>query len=389
MIKLGDRFYLILMIDGKEVPIEYMGFNPLQMHSNVLFFQPVGRIVLADKQRYFDNNPISDGSKVDIFVWRTDTGSQSAKRYQFRLFRHAVNKSLNINYFTLYLTFNCPRYFNENMTGAMKGTSYDILKEMAKTVGVDYSGDPTSDAMTWLGTGKKRCVFARDVALHGYANTQSCMSLGMTLLGEMRYKDVSAIKLKDNPNIFVQGVGDNTKVFQVLGRKEINKAGLFNNLVGYRMTTVEQDTSGVSEHASVQVTMNSGPTLSVNKTLNDKLEGSRVHFTPVSAGNVHPQFYQAEHSNKRIRAMYSFGSHIVTDGMTNLDLFDPITYLFYDNSANKLSINQAISGNYIITAKTIFATKEGRYFEKFEIVRQGPNFYNELASVLTATNSAA
>lgn len=387
MIKLGNRFQLIVMMDGKEIPLEHMGFDALQMHSNVMFYQPVGRIVIADRIKWFDANPIGDGAKVDIFVGTNEVVTE-ANLYRFRLFRYSVTKVNNVNYYTLFLAFNCPRYFNENVTGAITGSSYDALQGIAKTIGVKFKGDPTSDSQIWIGQGKKRCVFARDIALHGWSGTTSCMSLGMTLLGEMRYVDISAIKARDTENYFVMGAGDNESVFRVLGRKELSKAGLVNNMVGYKMETVEQSPDGNTNHNSVTVTMNSAPTLSVNKTLNDQLEGSRVAFTPISAGNTHPNFYKAKHNNRRLRAMYSYGSHIATDGLTGLDLFDPVKFLFYDNTTSDTLLNQAVSGTYIITAKTIFATKEGRYFEKLEIVRQGVNYYSGLVPAITTHNSA-
>lgn len=379
MIRLGDSFYLQIQIDGVEIPVELLGINPLQLSSNVTFFQPMGKLVLGDKYGYFDDKPMSDGAKVDIFIGKSPT-ENDARLYRFRLFRYTLELKGNVKYYTLFMTFNCPRFFNENFTGALKGPSHTVLASVASVSGVDFSGDPTTDPQTWYGAGKKRCVFAREVALHGYANAESCMTLGMTLLGELRYKNLSTIKAGATPNTFIQGASSSeTKHHRVLDRKEINKGGFSNNLIGYRLDTVEQNTLSPGEdlttHKGVKVALTSAPALSVNKILNENLEGSRVVVTPVSSGNTHHSYYRAEHQNRRLRSTYSLGNFVVTDSITGLDLLDPVNYLVYENASNELKLNQAVSGSYIIAGKTIYATKEGRYFEKFELLRQGPNFY--------------
>lgn len=388
MIKLGDTFFLMILIDGAEIPVERMGFDPLQMHSNVMFAQPMARIMLADIYGYFEKNPLADGSKVDIYVGRSDSKSD-AYLYRFRVFKFRKYKNGKINNFDIFLTFNCPRYFNENSRGSITGSSTQVLQQISTLIGVNFVGDQTSDAQTWLSAGQKRCEFAKEVALHGYATDQSCMVLGLTLLGQLRYKDLSAINITTTKNVFVQGSGDAKNSFRILGRKEVSKAGFFNNLVGYKMETVEQNPTDVTNHSSVKVVMGSAPTLQINKVLNDRLEGSRVVMTPIDSGNTHPNYYKAEHQNTRIKATYAMGMQVVTDQVTGLDLFDPVKYIVYDNATSEIKVDEAVSGGYIIIAKTIFATKSGKYYEKFELARQGYNFTTVLSNQMTAQNSAA
>lgn len=387
MVKLGNLFYLMVMIDGAEIPIERMGFDPIQMHSNVMFSQPMARMMLADIYGYFETHPLADGSKVDIYVGRSDSKSE-ANLYRFRVFKFRKQKDGNMNTYDIYMTFNCPRYFNENSRGSITGSSTQVLQQIAKLIGVDYAADQTSDSQVWLSSGQKRCEFAKEVALHGYSSDQGCMSLGMTLLGQLRYKDISLINVVTTKNVFVQGAGDGTSAYRILGRKEVSKSGFFNNLVGYRMETVEQNPTDVTNHNSVRLVANSSPTFQINKVLNDKLEGSRVVMTPIDSGNTHANYYKAEHQNTRIKATYSMGMQVVTDQMTGLDLFDPVKYMLYDNSTSQVKVDEAASGGYIIIAKTIFATKTGKYFEKFELARQGYNFTTDLSNQITAQNAA-
>ena len=148
MIKVGNDFFISIFIDNNELPLDKLGFVGFQAHSNLSFFQPMAQISISDNYKYFDTNPIGDNVAIRVAVGKSDNIS-SAFTYNFRLFkRDFEKKSNNLKLYTLKMTYNSPRYFNENSDTFYEGTSKQVLQKVATESGfTSVDLDDSADSM--------------------------------------------------------------------------------------------------------------------------------------------------------------------------------------------------------------------------------------------------
>ncbi len=375
MYQLKDRFFLSIKIDGKEVPVNFTSFGSIQLSSAVPLFLPMARIELVDNNKIFQNYiTLADGVEIRIVMTNSPESSKITE-YKFRLFQYIATQAGKGIQYIIDCIYDAPKYFNENSTIGLTGTSSTVLKKLASNCGLTFEGTPTNDSQIWTPLANKTCVFAKDIALHGYSNDRSCMLLCVDLSGRMKYIDYSQIKFDPRRmKTFMSGKGDGNSVYAVRAKKDLIKSGLLNNYSGYKFKTVEQDvTRTANVHTKVETRAMSS-NLMVNAKLNQRLSGSRIQFTPVGCGNVHPNFHRAEHQNLRIKSLQSQGVLVAVTDQTEVTLLDPVQYAYVDTSgSNTPEQNTLKSGNYVVTAKTIYATGRGIYYEKFELTSSGQN----------------
>lgn len=373
MLKVSDRFYLAVKIDKKEIPLEKLAFRSFQAHSNLLFYQPMANLSLVDNQKYFDLNPVGDGARFEIYTGTTKDIAK-AKIYKFRHFktdRAAIGGTMSAYNFRL--VYDAPRFINENMTSVISGTSSEVMRAIASQVPFSkVVVDTSSDAMPWIPFGMKRCEFARHVCNHAYASPNSCFMLGIRLDGSMHFRNVSNISIAKATNLMVKGSSTLQGSIRIIGDKEVVSSGLQNAFSGYKMETIEQGTASDKSYTKVAAPASSTSIL-VNANISKGIEGSRLINSPIATSNVHPNYQNASHQNKRIRNTFMLSTYVATDTMTDLDLFDTTKYMCVEQGAHKTELNKKLSGSYLIVAKTVYATKDGMYFEKFQLQRQGYN----------------
>ncbi len=385
MIKVSNRFYLGLKIDGKDVPLEALIFDSLQLHSNEQWHCPIGNISLIDEQRYFEKNPVGDGVRFEIYVGTTKD-SAKAKNYKFRHFKTEQSKrGPSISAYNFRLIYDCPRFMNESLVNAAVGNSSEVFKNLVAQVPFNKAViDPSSDSMTWMPFGKKRCDFARHVAEHAYANTTSCFLKGITINGVFQFRNITTIDLTKTKTLLVKGSSNVENSIKVLDEKEAVNSGVNNAVSGYKLSTIEQATSGDSVFSKVQVPTASKQ-LMLNQNISKGIETSTFIATPIKSSNIHPNFQNASHQNTRIKNTYALNTFIATDEMTDLDLFDPVIYLSVNQAQGKVQVNPKFSGAYLVFAKTIYATRTGLYYEKFRLARQGYNLDSVSPSQIKST----
>ena len=373
MLKVSDRFYISVKIAGKEVPLEKLGFGSFQAHSNVNFYVPIANLYLIDNSKYFDTNPVADGVLFEIYTGTTkDKGK--ATIYKFRHFKtDRVPIGGNLHSYNFRLVYNAPRYLNENMVSSLRGTSSSVMKALGiQITSATVVTDTASDAMSWLPFGMKRCEFARHVCNYAYAGSSSCYMLGLRLDGALHFRNISTIDPSKTTNLMVKGTSKLNGSIKIIGDKEVASSGLANNVTGYKMETVEQGTGEDKSYTKVSVPTTSGTSM-VSQHISKNISGSKMVNSPVASSNTHPNYQIAQHQNKRIRNTYMLSTYVATDEMTNLDLFDTAKYILMEQTGGKPQLNRKMSGTYIIVAKTIYVTKSGMYYEKFQMQRQGYN----------------
>lgn len=375
MLKVADGLFINVVIEEKPIPLNLLVFESVQITSNIIYFAPVGRLAITDTQGYFEKNPIGDGEKVTVFLGKTDDMSQ-VTQYNFRVFTVKYARGTQKTTLTIFLVYDCPKYLNESSTHSYAGTSANAIKALAVEAELkEIVTDQSSDSMKWLPMAQKRCYFARQIALHAYLDDTSCFLLGMRLNGSLHYRNIAKIVANDAKAIFMKGGGHKKDTHFVYSDKYIADTGLANSFSGYKFNINEQSPTKFTEHTTVKV---SSPTnsLNVNKELNNNLSSGTTVNAPIKSKetNLHNHYITAKHQNIRIRNTYMNHIHAIIQDATALDLFDCILYFSSKLVDGSTELDKKVSGYYIVTAKTIFATGSGAYVEKFQLTRNGENY---------------
>lgn len=370
MYNLKDRAYLYLKINNIPIPLEAVTLKSINMHSNVLFGYPTCDIVLSDSVRYFNDRPLTDGDKVDI-VTGSDNSLPNKPIYRFRISKVKKQEESHTDVYQITCVFNAPKYVNENFKGVYTGTSAQAIEQIASVSGLTSSVDQTTDNQNWYGFGKKRCDFAQEISHHSYLNSSSCYGLGLTLAGELRLKNISNINFNNSSKLFIQGNKVNERVTSVLGNKESTESGFFNSMFAYKFELIEQGTDSNTVHTSVQLPVKSS-TVNVNSDIVNGLSGSRLTYSPVNCENTHSNYYLAQHQNIRIKATFANSLLLTLNEESRVDLYDPIKFALMTNAGGNVTINNKLSGGYIVTGKAILSLP-GYYYENLLVTRQGYN----------------
>lgn len=395
MIKVSDKITLMMLLDNdKEWPIERFVFKSLQISESVLMHVPQAHFQFADRESVLQKFPVGDGQTIRIML-KIDGTNIPAYDIKMRVFKLAKTTSANIDYYNLYLIYDAPRFVYENHTGSITGSSAEALKQIAEKCGLTpvfnfgsykYDGNSyirtnTPDSQTWIPRGDKYCSYARKIVAAGYTGDTSCMQMAVDLKGNLIYRNLSQPWYGEKGSSYrpyTFSTVESSQAIPILSKKEFTKTGVMNAFGGYRMTTVEQNpTKGKStsqdKHSKVS-TVTKTDSVAVNKNINEGISGSRVDFAPINCGNNHANYDKALHQNSRLLGLYAVGLYIVTDKVNaDVTLLQTIKLDSPEISNNERQYNKTVAGEWEVSAKTIFINTDGKYYEKYEVLRQGVN----------------
>lgn len=386
MIKISDRLTLMMVLDNdKEFPIERFVIKSLQISMNVMLHVPQFRMLFADREGILKKFPIGDSQVIRV-IMKVDGNSQPAYNISMRVFKLSKITTGNVDYFDLLMTYNAPRFLYENLTGSISGASSAALARIAANCGMTSTfaagatpGLSSVDNQVWIPSGEKYCNFARKIVTAGYMNNTSCMVMGVDIKGDIIYRDLSTPwygKDKTKPVVF--STVTSTSPTNIKAYKEFTKSGIMNAFGGYRAVTVEQNPlkgkSSTQEQHSKVSTKTTTESVAVNKNINEGITGSRVQFAPINCGNNHDNYDKAKHQNSRLLGLYSVGMYVVTDTVnSDITLLQTVKVDAPEITNGERKYNKVIAGEWEISGKTLYLTEAGKYYEKYEFLRQGQN----------------
>jgi hypothetical protein len=250
--------------------------------------------------------------------------------------------------------------------GAYTGTSTDIMKRIAVDCGLGFYGPHTfGDSMTWIPANQNYSAFAHKIATHAWSDDSSCPLTALDTDAILRYVDLNRL-VSETPVAtakYLKPVEQGTD-FRVLHCVIRSPSGVANMTGGYKGVSLEQNFKGVvTEHGEVQI-VRQGNYLDSSKSLSEEVGPVRSKLVPLDAGNIHKNYYRAEHQNKRLSAYFSLHAEIYTDTVTNLGLLETITLDMADQKDG--ADNRNYSGVYFVSAKVV-GINAGRYFEKLRL----------------------
>lgn len=368
MLEIKTGVFIAMYIDGNEYPLEKNGFQKLVLTSNKRMRTAACEVVFSDLTNRINTEiTLADGVTLMFKIGRS---IDEFDVYKYRVYNYRREISRVTPQYTVYGYYDAPMWFLGAWTKPIEGTSSAAISQLAGACGLTPDVDTTNDDMLWLPTNQLSCAFARSIAERGWANKRSCMSMGMTLDGKLKYKNLTT--LPTSGPVFSTGTPGTANV---VDSKYITSSGFGNGLGGYKHLVRPQLIHEYKDRIDQVSVTRKTQTFQLNKEVKGMLDRSRIDFGEVDGGNVHKHWDDARYQNIRTAMLYSMGVELMIDQRSpiSLDLFDPITFKPYDPPVDGQATETPQWGCvYYITAKTVYI-EMGNFYEKFQAFTTGIN----------------
>jgi len=367
-----DRISITISFEGLEYPLsKFNVLNFLHISSNVRMLLPQFHMSLTDQSGILAQMGIKDSSKVTITIAAIGPDAVS-KTYNFRVysFKNALTGT-GMQWEMDGFLDSIPYWFTTTADG-IRGTSNEVLEQIAGVCGLQYEGTVTNDSQLWLPQNRIWGEFARRIVARGYANDKSCMKSVVTKEGILRYKDIN--NLPDANYSLLQGEMKEGWL-PIVDHRPISDAGMNNALTGYMATRRQQSTVGTSDQQqfSELAFQPDSRTPLLDMETRSKVGRGRQQYSPIDVGNVHPAYEQAAYQNVRYGNLYNLAIECLSTFPTPLQVLDKFNF-----SSQLLGgeANNVTNGTYVQTGHVIFI--QGiNYYEKIIGVRHGTNIVRQ------------
>lgn len=363
--KLQDHFEGGLTIDGLDLFVSKDAFEEIAVRSSIHRDLPTISIKFDDKgTEAIGYLGTADGKLAQVYM--NDGHNGKAYTGSFRLIggnqAWLSPHGMNAHYSGV---LDNPSWMRQVTDRHIQGTSADAISQLAGLAGLQPRVDATADRMTWLPNRRPLAQYARFVAERGWAGATSCMLLAVTEHGQVLYRNLETIMSGQGRLFDHKGKGVMVHQLEVA-----SKAGVYNSSAAYGSTSISQQLSGQLQELNRVSVGQFAPIMSFSSLLAQAVGryGGRVAHYPIDAGNVHQNYAQARHQNRRIKSTFSNDVHVLTDTASGVNLLDKVRYEAVDPMT--MRDLPVFTGEYIVTS-IVRMIRYGRYWEKLTFTNQG------------------
>lgn len=369
-IGIDGQSYLEVTVGGKMLPLESMRFLGLLISSHILYHLPMGQLAFVDMFDIIRSKlTVADGTSLVITMGRT---KERAIAYNFRIFNVLNDPVADGTQYTISFIHTADKWRLTPFTGAMVDmTSSDALNKLATSCGMDFKGDSTNDSQTWYPLADTPCKFARRIANLGYVSSGSCMLMGVTFAGTLKYVNLDAIDFKQSgiPH-FTAGSEDGIWVSDIACR---SNSGTTNQTGGYATIFHQIDIDGVQDTDDTVHTSRISNTMNMHKDVSGTTGAGRMEFLPLDSGNNHDNALTATYQNRRRQALLNWSVSVLTPLDPKVELLDPIALSNFITSKQSgvSAIDKGSSGFYLTVGKACHIGSTLQYNERYQFIREG------------------
>ncbi|QBX06672.1 hypothetical protein H1O16_gp259 [Burkholderia phage BcepSaruman] len=360
----NDRLEVSLFINDQEFPLDSLNvLHFLHIAWGTRGLVPTIHLSVFDAQHTLDAVPLQDGIPIRVAIRAYQGQTQT---YNFRKYDHKKTNTGNGFTYRLDGYLDVPKYWLGTSVVGIRGTSNEVLNQIATSCGMKYEGVSTADSQLWLPRNRTYAEFARHVADAGYATDSSYMEMAVTSYGAIRYLDVNALPqttTKVTLGQFVQGS------LTAADYKPHARSGMNNKMTGYQNTKHSQSLSGdVLNSAASTLVFNpdSSAPLFNAKVREDAARGYQT-FGGIDVGNTHANYDKALYQNLRYSNLFSLDVEFLMASPTTFEPMDTFSFIV-DQETNL--VDRAYAGTYTVVARAIFITG-ATYAEKILGTRSG------------------
>jgi len=354
-----------VFIDDREYPLQNTNIlDYLLIAASVAYKLPTLSLGITDVQHVMDKMGLQDGIPIRVTI---KSGSSDTQTYLFRKFNHTrtFNGASYVYKITGY--WDAPLYWNTTSSTSIRGTSSSVLGTIAEKCGLLYDGPTTNDAQLWVPQNLSWSTFARDIALCGYIDDESCTGLGVNLGGKLLYRNINKLPPATKKIVAYQYAAD---AFTAVDIAAAAASGFNNALSGYQNMRYAQSMIGNIQTKIDNLAFKSDSRAPLyNQALKTKLQRGPVRFGPIDVGNVHQNYEKASYQNIRYRNLFSQNLELLIQMATNLDLMELVNLSIQKEDTTQ---DVANSGIYTTYGRAIYI-RGATYSEKIYVTRHGTN----------------
>lgn len=173
-------------------------------------FLPTLSMTFVDQYSYYDNLRFpNDDARVKVFI----SSRSKLLRPIYCEFKILNFKKVGHNRYSIKGMLNVNRMYVTNVESYRNLTSYNVMKEVAKTTQLGFSTNisDTDDQMTWINTNNRRFEFCKDVIKRSYKSDTSYMWGFVDFYYNLNFIDIEeqlAFDLKKQLGIVSGGINE-------------------------------------------------------------------------------------------------------------------------------------------------------------------------------------
>lgn len=361
MFRVNEQLEVGIYINGKELLLKGVNFmQSLWIRADAKWKLPLMVLRFVDMCDAVSKVGLQDGSTVVVAF----NGVVSLER---KFLVHSWKRSPAGDGFAYNLScyWSAPKWWTATTNSNIRGTSHDVIKQIAHTCKLEFSSlsTQTSDSMLWSGANRAYNEYARDIARHGYVDDKSQMVLGVDTEGVLKYMNINAIP---KPTVRLGYVAQATSgpFVQITDFTPSNIAGNNNAIAGYQHDRHSQSLEDEKVHKKVTLDPDCKKPL-INKKVRDEVGRGGVSYSPIDFGNTHENYERALYQNTRYNLLNNLAAEVLIGFQTDMDLFDNFIYV----PPAQLK-SDAYAGEYTISGKIIYIAGSS-YNEKLITVKNG------------------
>nr|DAH47950.1 MAG TPA: hypothetical protein [Caudoviricetes sp.] len=344
--------------------VEMCTLTELNMTESVKFHVPLLYLQLEDGIGFFTKFPFIDGCRIRITIL---INSKTFQRVEFRVFNHNTILTRMGQTVTIDAYLNCPKYWFTSSCAGYRGSTSQVIKQIAETCGFGTDCDSTQDSQLWMQGNMTYAEFVKYLTQRGFGGKGSYMMSGLTLSQSLVYKNVN--KLPDSGvkvATFTQSEGFFLATdFSINSNSGLNNGGGggYASLMRMQTTSETKDTT----YKTIDVKKKES-NVNIDIDLVSEVQRSKVlfsHFNPEQSANLWEGVYQ----NDRYSRLYTINCNMIINSPTPLTLLTPYTLSAYNAEG---VVDTQNSGTYIVDTRCMII-RGNKYGERITACRMGVN----------------
>jgi hypothetical protein len=361
MFRINEQLEAAVYINGKELTLKGVNFmQSVWIRADAKWKLPLMVLRFVDLCDAVSKVGLQDGSPIVLAF----NGVVSLER---KFLVHSWKRSPAGEGFayTLNCYWNAPKWWTATTNSNIRGTSHDVIKQLAHTCKLEFSSTSTqtSDSMLWSGANRAYNEYARDIARHGYVDEKSQMVMGVDTEGMLKYVNINAIP-KPTVNVGYAAQATSGPFLQITDFTPSNIAGNNNAIAGYLHDRHSQSLEEEKVHKSVTLEPDCRKPL-INTEVRSEIGRGGISYSPIDFGNVHENYERALYQNTRFNLLNNLAAEVLIGFQTDMDLFDNFKYV----PPTQLK-SDSYAGEYTISGKIIYIAGSS-YNEKLIAVKNG------------------
>lgn len=342
---------------------EMCTLTELNMTESVKFHVPLLYLQLEDGIGFFTKFPFTDGCRIRVTIL---INSKVFQQVEFRVFNHNTVLTPTGQTVAIDAYLNCPKYWFTSSCMGYKGSTSQVIKQVASTCSFGADCDATQDTQLWMQGNMTYAEFVKYLTQKGFAGKGSYMMSGLTLSQSLVYKNVN--NLPDS-GVKVATFAESEGFFIATDFSVSSNSGLNNGGGGGYASLMRKQTTNANDTTYKTLDVKKKESnVNIDTNVVSEVQRSKVtfsYFNPEQAVNLWEGVYQ----NDRYSRLYTINCNMIINSPTPLTLLTPYSLTAYNAEG---AIDTKNSGTYIVDTRCMII-RGNKYGERISACRMGVN----------------